>query len=151
MNDWVGYGVGVGLFVLLVVSLAVLVGRRKRALYPEPDPTFAWGDPASVTAASVQPPQISAMAPPQALAEPPRPAMETPPPARPTPASPPPAQRAPAVGAAATATPASPTPAAPRWTEHVCKCPGCQTQFSVRGQKPIMTNCPGCGRKGYLR
>src|SRR5687767_7277422 len=34
---------------------------------------------------------------------------------------------------------------------HHCRCPGCQTQFTVTGAKPIVTHCPGCGKKGYLR
>ena len=34
---------------------------------------------------------------------------------------------------------------------HYCKCPACATQFTVNGTKPIVTNCPGCGKKGYLR
>lgn len=34
---------------------------------------------------------------------------------------------------------------------HYCRCPACQTQFTVNGTKPIVTNCPGCGKKGYLR
>lgn len=34
---------------------------------------------------------------------------------------------------------------------HYCRCPSCQTQFTVNGPKPIVTNCPGCGKKGYLR
>lgn len=108
MNDWVLYGVGAGLFVLIMVGLVWLV-RRRKARVLEPDATYAWGEPAEV------PPPETAL--PTALA------------------SPPPAA----------------APPAPTGPVHVCKCPHCKTQFSVTGNKPIVTNCPGCGKKGYLR
>lgn len=47
--------------------------------------------------------------------------------------------------------PVPPPPAAPAAQAHQCKCPACGTIFSVTGPKPIVTNCPGCGKKGYLR
>jgi hypothetical protein len=34
---------------------------------------------------------------------------------------------------------------------HRMKCPECQHRFEVQGSKPIVTNCPNCGRKGILR
>lgn len=41
-------------------------------------------------------------------------------------------------------------PAAPE-QRHVLRCPQCQHRFEVYGRKPIVTNCPNCGRKGILR
>jgi ribosomal protein S27E len=34
---------------------------------------------------------------------------------------------------------------------HHIKCPACTTRFTVTGTKPIVTNCPHCGKKGILR
>jgi len=34
---------------------------------------------------------------------------------------------------------------------HHLKCPACSTRFTVTGTKPIVTNCPHCGKKGILR
>lgn len=34
---------------------------------------------------------------------------------------------------------------------HHIKCPACNTRFTVTGTKPIVTNCPHCGKKGILR
>lgn len=42
-------------------------------------------------------------------------------------------------------------PSEPAGPVHSCRCPSCQTQFTVNGPKPIVTNCPGCGKKGFLR
>lgn len=60
------------------------------------------------------------------------------------------------VGAPSPAAFPEPTPdplaaAEPPGQVHYCRCPACQTQFTVTGTKPIVTNCPGCGKKGYLR
>lgn len=51
-------------------------------------------------------------------------------------------------GKAAEEPPAKPAPAEQR---HVLRCPQCQHRFEVYGTKPIVTNCPNCGRKGILR
>lgn len=40
---------------------------------------------------------------------------------------------------------------AARGDVHRLKCPECQHRFEVVGQKPIVTHCPSCGRKGILR
>lgn len=32
-----------------------------------------------------------------------------------------------------------------------CRCPACQTLFTVAGLRPLVTNCPGCGKRGVLR
>ncbi|MBW3584083.1 MAG: fibronectin type III domain-containing protein, partial [Euryarchaeota archaeon] len=34
-------------------------------------------------------------------------------------------------------------------TTHDVRCPKCTTEFSVSGEKPIVTNCPNCGGTGY--
>ncbi len=34
---------------------------------------------------------------------------------------------------------------------HHARCPACQTQFTAMGTKPVVTACPGCGKKGVLR
>ncbi|MHB1261051.1 MAG: IPT/TIG domain-containing protein [Thermoplasmatota archaeon] len=34
---------------------------------------------------------------------------------------------------------------------HQARCPACATSFTATGQKPIVTVCPGCGKKGILR
>lgn len=34
---------------------------------------------------------------------------------------------------------------------HRLRCPQCSHRFEVSGTKPIVTNCPNCGRKGILR
>lgn len=34
---------------------------------------------------------------------------------------------------------------------HRMRCPECDHMFEVVGRKPIVTNCPNCGRKGILR
>lgn len=34
---------------------------------------------------------------------------------------------------------------------HRLKCPQCSHSFQVSGTKPIVTNCPNCGRRGILR
>lgn len=34
---------------------------------------------------------------------------------------------------------------------HHLRCPNCTHEFSVSGQKPIVTTCPNCGKKGILR
>lgn len=59
----------------------------------------------------------------------------------------------PALGTAAFPDPATdPLAVAPPPSQpHHCRCPACQTRFTVSGAKPIVTNCPGCGKKGYLR
>lgn len=41
--------------------------------------------------------------------------------------------------------------AVPAGTTHHMKCPACATTFTAQGTKPIVTVCPGCGRKGVLR
>lgn len=35
--------------------------------------------------------------------------------------------------------------------QHDLRCPNCTTEFSVTGEKPIVTTCPQCGKKGILR
>lgn len=35
--------------------------------------------------------------------------------------------------------------------QHDLRCPNCTTEFSVTGEKPIVTTCPNCGKKGILR
>jgi hypothetical protein len=58
----------------------------------------------------------------------------------------------PAYGAAAfPEPPQAMAPAPTAGPVYYCRCPACQTQFTVNGTKPIVTNCPGCGKKGYLR
>ncbi len=38
------------------------------------------------------------------------------------------------------------------WAQtHRLRCPQCSHRFEVSGTKPIVTNCPNCGRKGILR
>lgn len=34
---------------------------------------------------------------------------------------------------------------------HQARCPSCGTSFTAAGTKPIVTVCPGCGKKGILR
>jgi hypothetical protein len=34
---------------------------------------------------------------------------------------------------------------------HMLSCPNCSTEFHVNGERPVVTNCPNCGRKGILR
>lgn len=34
---------------------------------------------------------------------------------------------------------------------HQARCPACATTFTATGTKPIVTVCPGCGKKGILR
>jgi hypothetical protein len=34
---------------------------------------------------------------------------------------------------------------------HQARCPACATSFTATGSKPIVTVCPGCGKKGILR
>lgn len=34
---------------------------------------------------------------------------------------------------------------------HQARCPACATSFTATGTKPIVTVCPGCGKKGILR
>lgn len=34
---------------------------------------------------------------------------------------------------------------------HQARCPACATSFTVTGTKPVITVCPGCGKKGILR
>jgi len=34
---------------------------------------------------------------------------------------------------------------------HQARCPSCGTSFTATGTKPIVTVCPGCGKKGILR
>jgi hypothetical protein len=34
---------------------------------------------------------------------------------------------------------------------HLISCPNCSTEFHVNGERPVVTNCPNCGRKGILR
>lgn len=54
--------------------------------------------------------------------------------------------------AAASKAKAEPKPAAGVAEQrHALRCPQCQHRFEVFGRKPIVTNCPNCGRKGILR
>jgi hypothetical protein len=41
--------------------------------------------------------------------------------------------------------------AGPAGEVHQARCPACATSFTATGQKPIVTVCPGCGKKGILR
>lgn len=34
---------------------------------------------------------------------------------------------------------------------HELRCPNCTHEFSVTGEKPVVTTCPNCGKKGILR
>jgi hypothetical protein len=128
LNDWVLYAIGAGLFVLLVVSLAALVRRRVPA-GREPAEAIDWGDLTPPGAQDMTPPSPQPQAPPPQAPAPARPSL-----------APPVAEFHP-----------EPAATAPVGPIHYCKCPGCQTQFSVSGPKPIVTHCPGCGKKGYLR
>jgi hypothetical protein len=46
---------------------------------------------------------------------------------------------------------------APAWEEpahaedhHHIRCPNCDTRFTAVGSRPLVTHCPGCGKKGVL-
>ena len=34
---------------------------------------------------------------------------------------------------------------------HYLHCPDCDADFVVVGKKPLLTKCPSCGAKGYLK
>ncbi len=126
---WGLMAIGAILFLAVVVVLAVALRKRPIPVGGEPGLGMAWGDPHGDLPPVDEPawspqPQPAAAAP----AAPAAPAMAHPPEFEPS--GPPPA-------------PAGPT--------HHCRCPSCKTQFTVDGPKPIVTNCPGCGRKGFLR
>ena len=129
--DWVWLAIGGGLFFLIVLAI-VLSLRSRRAPTPDEAAGFAW-DPGAADAP--QPPEPAAAAPGTDVAAFPPPAAD---PLAPAPAP-----------AAFEAPPAAPP--AESGPVHYCRCPACQTQFTVNGPKPIVTNCPGCGKKGYLR
>ena len=133
---WGLMAIGAGLFLAVAVLVAVAL-RPKKAAH-EADPGIAWGKPHGelppeepAPVASAAPPTFEPL-PPSSAPLPPLPARQG---AR-APARQPEFEAAPAV-------PAGPT--------HYCRCPACQTQFTVNGPRPIVTNCPGCGRKGFLR
>lgn len=140
VSDRVWYAVGAGIMFLILLALALSLRARSKRRHQE-EGSYAWGEPSAVPE---QPPEAV-----QQDAE-----MAAFPDQLPDPASAPVGEEAWVAEqpAAAEQAPLPTAPAAPASGEvHYCRCPSCQTQFSVNGPKPIVTNCPGCGKKGYLR
>lgn len=127
--------IGALLFGAAVVAVTLAVRARARNHSPPPaDLTYAWGEPHGDFAPVPQ----EAVAPTATLA--------------PAPAGPAVSVASPgqATGQVTVLEPA-PVPPGVAARRFLLKCPACQSQFSVEGVKPIVTNCPGCGKKGILR
>ena len=124
----------IGAVLFLAVAVVVALALRPRKAGEGLDPGIAWGNPHGDLPPEPLAPAPApgpAVAPPTFEPLPPRPAR---------PSAPPPTRQ-----------PEFEAPPAPAGPAHFCRCPACQTQFTVSGPKPIVTNCPGCGRKGFLR
>ena len=126
LDDWVLMVIGAGLFLLVLLAVVLAIRARKASLGPgaAPAPDEAtWG---SALSDPLPEPAVAGEVSVEGGAWP----------------EPMPEQ--PLSDGTETAPPAA-------GQVHYCRCPACQTQFTVNGLKPIVTNCPGCGKKGYLR
>lgn len=122
--NWVLLAIGAGIFLLVLLAIVLSLRARRNRAAPLPEPAFAWGDAPPLTEPIVtSEPGFDQVAFPEQAPDP-----------MAAPLDPEPAPAAAAGGQI-----------------HYCRCPACQTQFTVNGMKPIVTNCPGCGKKGYLR
>jgi len=120
--DWVWVAIGAGLLLLVVLAILLATRKAQRASEAaETDPSLGWDE----SMAPLPEPAVAGGPPADEVAPWPEPVPDP-------------------SGAAPPAT-------ADVGEVHYCRCPACQTQFTVTGPKPIVTNCPGCGKKGYLR